>query len=133
MVFAVLIFGRVAVMEHPSSLLVLTPEGYQTPKHPVASGQLLHDHLEAALFEHLPQEAIDLMTCKPIKELIRRRVVWFPSPRHDSEDAFLTELRVSDERGLFPVYFDRLPASDAVSSVGGVQITIPASSLRPGT
>jgi tetratricopeptide (TPR) repeat protein len=89
-------------------------------------------HVSTLSTPHLPPEAIDLMIQRPIKELIRRRAAWFPSPRHDSEDAFLTDLRVSHERGLFPVYFDRLPTSDAVSAIGGVQIAIPAAALKLG-
>jgi len=41
-------------------------------------------------------------------------------------------LRVARERGVFPVYFDHLPASDAVTAIGGVQISIPVSVLEPG-
>lgn len=89
-------------------------------------------HMMQLIEQRLPQEAIVLMTQRPIKELIQRRAVWFPSPRHDSNDAFLTDLRVAHERGLFPVYFDRLPASDAATAIGGVQIPIPASVLIPG-
>lgn len=88
-------------------------------------------HVSTLSTPHLPQEAIDLMTRQPIKELIRLRAAWFPSPRHDSKDAFLTDLRVSHERGLFPVYFDRLPTSDGVSAIGGVQMAIPAAALKP--
>jgi hypothetical protein len=90
-------------------------------------------HFTALFTPHLPQEAIDLMIQRPIKELVRRRTVWFPSPRHDSKDAFLTDLRVSHERGLFPVYFDHLPTSDFVSVIGGVQIAIPAAALQLGS
>jgi tetratricopeptide (TPR) repeat protein len=89
-------------------------------------------HVSTLNTPHLPQEAIDLMTRWPIKDLIRRRAVWFPSPRHDSDDAFLTDLRVGHERGVFPVYFDRLPTSDTVTAVGGVRIPIPASALKSG-
>lgn len=89
-------------------------------------------HVSTLSTPQMPQEAIDLMTRQPIKELIRLRAAWFPSPRHDSKDAFLTDLRVSHERGLFPVYFDRLPTSDAVRAIGGVQIAIPAAALKPG-
>jgi hypothetical protein len=71
------------------------------------------------------------MTHRPIKELIQRRAVWFPSPRFDSKDAFLTDLRVAHERGLFPVYFDRLPASDGATEIGGIDVQIPASALTP--
>lgn len=73
---------------------------------------------------YLPQEAIDLMIHRPIEELIQRRVIWFPTLRANSQDPFLTDLRVGYRRGLFPVYFDQLPTSEAVSVCGGVQINI---------
>ena len=89
-------------------------------------------HFSPLSTPHVPEEAVALMTRHPIKELIQRRALWFPSPRFDSEDAFLTDLRVAHERGLFPVYFDRLPTSDAVTAIGGVQTTIPAFALKSG-
>lgn len=89
-------------------------------------------HFSALATPYAPKEAIDLMTRRPIKELIQRRVVWFPSPRFNSKDAFLTDLRVARERDLFPVYYDRLPTSEAVTAIGAVAIAIPASVLTPG-
>ena len=86
-------------------------------------------HMMALSAPYLPQEAIDLMIRRPAKELIQRRAVWFPTERFSSKDPFLTDLRIGHERGVFPVYFDRLPTSDAVAVCGGVQITIPAKLL----
>lgn len=88
-------------------------------------------HVSTLSTPHLPAEAIELMTRRPIEELIQRRAVWFPSPRRGSKDAFLTDLRVAHERGLFPVYFDRLPISDGAAEIGGVDVRIPASALTP--
>lgn len=48
----------------------------------------------------------------------------------------MTDLRIGHERGVFPVYFDNLPTSDAVTLCGSVQITIPSKLLsadRPST
>lgn len=93
-------------------------------------------HISALSTPYLPQEAIDLMIRRPSKELIRRRVVWFPTDRFASKDPFLTDLRIGHERGVFPVYLDKLPTSDAVAVCGGVQITIPSKLLstdRPST
>jgi tetratricopeptide (TPR) repeat protein len=73
---------------------------------------------------YLPQEAIDLMIRRPTKELIQRRTIWMPIDRSASKDPFLNDLRVGHERGVFPVYFDRFPTSDAVEAYGGVQIAI---------
>jgi tetratricopeptide (TPR) repeat protein len=89
-------------------------------------------HVMALSAPYLPQEAIDLMIRRPTKELIQRRAVWFPTERFSSKDPFLTDLRIGHERGVFPVYFDRLPTSDAVVVCGGVQITIPAKLLSAG-
>jgi hypothetical protein len=72
----------------------------------------------------LPQPAIDLMIGRSIKELIRRRALWFPTPRWKSRDPFLTDLRVGSERGVVPAYFDHVPTSDAVSTCGGVRVAI---------
>jgi tetratricopeptide (TPR) repeat protein len=83
-------------------------------------------HMMALSAPYLPQQAIDLMIRRPTKELIRRRVVWFPTERFSSKDPFLADLRIGHERGVFPVYFDRLPTSDEVAVSGGVQIAIPA-------
>ena len=75
---------------------------------------------------YLPQEAIDLMIKRTTKELIKNRTLWVPTDRVYSKDPFLTDLMIGYERGLFPVYFDTLPSSDAVSVCGGVKIMIPA-------
>jgi hypothetical protein len=80
----------------------------------------------------LPQEAIDLMVHRPIDELIARRAVWLPSPRHSSIDQFLTDLRIGHERGFFPVYFERVPTSNAVTLCSAVQITVPEEVLKGG-
>ena len=81
-------------------------------------------HVATFSTPQLPRAAIDLMVANPIEELTQKRAIWFPSPRFDSEDAFLTDLRVAHERGLFPVYFDCLPTSDAAAAIGGVEILI---------
>jgi tetratricopeptide (TPR) repeat protein len=82
-------------------------------------------HVSALSTAYLPQQAIDLMIHRPTKELIQRRAIWFPTDRFNSKDRFLTDLRIGHERGVFPVYFDRLPTSDAVAVCGGVEITVP--------
>jgi len=82
---------------------------------------------------HLPAEALNLMLERPIKELIQRRALWFPSPRHTSDNPFLTDLRVAYERGLFPTYFDRLPTSNDVAVVGSVRVAVPESALTSST
>ncbi|HXM64551.1 MAG TPA: toll/interleukin-1 receptor domain-containing protein [Terriglobales bacterium] len=82
-------------------------------------------HMMALSPPRLPQEAIDLMIRRPIEELIERRAVWFPTARFRKEDRFLTDLRIGRERGVFPVYFDGPPASDAVASCGGVEVVVP--------
>ena len=45
---------------------------------------------------------------------------------------FPTDLRIGHERTIFPVYFDRFPASEAVADRGGVRIEprIPFSTAR---
>lgn len=78
---------------------------------------------------HLPVEALRLMLERSVKDLVRQRAVWFPSPRHDSDDPFLTDLRVAYERGLFPTFFDRLPTSNDVTVVGSVRVDVPESAL----
>jgi len=82
-------------------------------------------HMMALSVPYLPQQAIDLMVRRPAKELIQRRAVWFPTDRFSSKDPFLTDLRIAHERGVFPVYLERLPTSDAVAVCGGVRVTIP--------
>jgi hypothetical protein len=86
-------------------------------------------HVMALSSPCLPQAAIDLMVRRPVKELIQRRAVWFPTDRFASKDPFLTDLRIGHERGVFPVYFGRFPTSEAVTVCGGVQITIPSKVL----
>ena len=73
----------------------------------------------------LPQQAIDLMGRHPIEDLIAHRAVWLPTLRHGSKDPFLTDLRVGYERGLFPVYFDHFPASDATAISAAIRIAVP--------
>lgn len=79
-----------------------------------------------ALYEpYLPQEAIDLMVYHPIKDLIGKQMIWFSSYRHESSDSFLYDLILGYERGIFPVYFDKLPTSNAVTICSTVQISVP--------
>jgi len=82
-------------------------------------------HVMTLSTTYLPQEAIDLMIGRPVEELIERRAMWFPTDRFSSKDRFLTDLRIGRERGVFPVYFGRLPTSDDVVDCGGIQISIP--------
>ncbi|MBI2910395.1 MAG: tetratricopeptide repeat protein [Chloroflexi bacterium] len=86
-------------------------------------------HMMALDETYLPQEAVDLMIHRPARELAKLHAMWMPARQSSSEDPFLTCLRFGLERGLFPVYFDHLPTSDAVAVCGGVQITIPAKLL----
>jgi len=86
-------------------------------------------HVSAFAAPCLPQEAIDLMVRRPVRELVQRRAVWFPTDRFTSNDPFLTDLRIGHGRGVFPVYFDRLPTSGAVAVYGGVQLSIPSTLL----
>ena len=79
-------------------------------------------HAIAGDTPRLPVEAMDLMLNRPVKELIKRRAVWFPHPRQWSDDPFLTDLRMGYERWLFPTYFDRLPSSESVTVVGSTTI-----------
>ena len=89
-----------------------------------------HGGLKALKGGLLPQEAIDLMINRPIKEMIQRRAVWFPTERHTSTDPFWIDLMYGRNCGVFPVYFDHLPTSDAVTVCGGVEMTIPTKFLR---
>lgn len=97
--------------------------------HQVTSGAKRQGYVSTLSPRNLPPEAIELMIRRPIKELISRRAVWFPTDRFDSEDPFLTDLRISNERGVFAVYFDRFPTSDAVVVCGGgVRMCLPEKS-----
>lgn len=87
-------------------------------------------HMMALSGTRLPQEAIDLMLRQPTTELIERRCLWFPTDRSSSKDQFLIDLRIGHERAVFPVYFDRIPTSDAVAAVAGVQVDIPNALLQ---
>lgn len=80
----------------------------------------------------LPQSAIDVMLGRPISELTALNAIWMPFPSNLTKDPFLTQLRVSHERGLIPVYFESLPASNAVAHRAGVQVTIPQELLDGG-
>jgi tetratricopeptide (TPR) repeat protein len=86
-------------------------------------------HMMALSAPYLPQEAIDLMIGRSANELIERRAVWFPTKRFAQKDPFLFDLLIGHERGVFPVYFDRLPTSDAVAVCGGVQMAIASTLL----
>lgn len=79
----------------------------------------------------LPQAAIDLMIGHPREELARLGAIWFPVDLSSSKDAFLTELRVAHEQGVFPVYLDKLPTSSAVAVGSAVRLLIPEA-LRTG-
>lgn len=86
-------------------------------------------HMMALSTGHLPKQAIDLMVNRSRRELIQRRAVWFPTKRISSKDPFLTDLGIGYERGVIPVYFDSFPASEEVSVIAGVEITIPGEFL----
>jgi hypothetical protein len=86
-------------------------------------------HMMALGDPKLPKGGIELMLGVPMEKLVQHRAVWFPTQRFESKDPFLTDLLVSRERGVFPVYFDRIPTSDAVMACGAVQINFPATML----
>jgi tetratricopeptide (TPR) repeat protein len=87
-------------------------------------------HVMTSSTTYLPQEAIDLMVGRAVGELTERRAIWFPTDRFSSDDRLLTDLRIGRERGVFPVYFGRLPTSDDVADCGGAQISIPSALLN---
>lgn len=89
-------------------------------------------HIMALAESNLPLEAISLMIRKSVEELIQLRSIWFPTDRFTSIDPFVTDLRISNERGVFPVYFDSLPTSESVEDCGGVQISVNSFSLNEG-
>jgi tetratricopeptide (TPR) repeat protein len=82
-------------------------------------------HMMALKALSLPQQAIDLMIRQSITTLIERRTLWMASPRCTSRDPFLTDLRVAHERGFFPVYLDRFPASEATTVCAAARVTVP--------
>lgn len=87
-------------------------------------------HMMGLCTQFLPQQAIDLMVHHPIEELIAHRAIWLPTPRHGSNDPFLTDLRVGYERSLVPVYLDQFPASDAVAISAAIRIVAPRQVLN---
>jgi tetratricopeptide (TPR) repeat protein len=111
----------------PPSVRIEGPANMLPPYMPVEAKSDVEGegHMMALFAPHLPVEAIDLMIRRPAEELILRRAVWFPVKRFESNDSFLTDLRTGHERGVFPVYFDRLPTSDAVTVCGGVRCSVP--------
>jgi len=50
--FAFSVFSRIPVVQESSSLLGLSPEWNQTPKHQSLSWRLLDDHFESTFFDH---------------------------------------------------------------------------------
>jgi hypothetical protein len=82
-------------------------------------------HIGSLHTNRIAQQAIDLMVNHSEEELSRLRAIWIPSHRFSSESPFHEDLGIAHERGLLPVYFDRLPVADAVSTCDGVRILIP--------
>jgi hypothetical protein len=88
-------------------------------------------HVSTLSTPRVPSAAVELMIQHPVSELIQRRAVWFPSPRRQSKEPFLTDLRVAHERNVFPLYFDSLPTSDQATAIDAVKIGIPVSVTAP--
>jgi hypothetical protein len=86
-------------------------------------------HVMTSATTYLPQAAIDLMIGRPVEELIKHRLIWFPTDRFSSDDRLLTDLRIGRERGVFPVYLRHVPASDDATECGSVLIPFPRSLL----
>lgn len=74
----------------------------------------------------LPSVAIQLMLGEPMSRLKEMGLAWLPYDRFSSEDRFLTDLRISKEKGMLPIYCGALPYSEAVKNVGRVVVSLGA-------
>jgi len=83
------------------------------------------EHFIPLVTPSLPQEAIDLMLRTPAEDLTSKRAFWLPSERFEAKDPFLGDLLTGRARGLFPVYLDHIPGSDAAVRYAAVQISVP--------
>lgn len=88
------------------------------------------------LFGHargLPPEASNLMLDLSEKEIISRKVLFFPVERANAPSRLLNDLRIAKEQRLIPVYSQRLPVAEEVGALASIKLLFPViSSLGDG-
>ncbi|MBI1927762.1 tetratricopeptide repeat protein [Candidatus Poribacteria bacterium] len=73
----------------------------------------------------LPDQAHQLILSSSAAELTDQRIFFLPYERHLANDKLATDLRLSKELGIMPVYFDALPNSDSVQVLTSTTIHLP--------
>ena len=73
----------------------------------------------------LPPQAYDFFLNSSPSELLERKIFFFPHERHKANDKLLSDLHVSKEYDLLPLYNSELPFSKFVSSVEYYDFNIP--------
>jgi tetratricopeptide (TPR) repeat protein len=88
------------------------------------------------LFGHargLPPEANKLMLDLSEKEILSRKVLFFPVERANAHSRLLNDLRIAKDQRLIPVYYQRLPVSEEVDALASIKLLFPViSSLGDG-
>lgn len=73
----------------------------------------------------LPIQAHQIILSRSAEKLINNKIFFLPYERHLANDKLLTDLRLSKEFKLIPVYFDSLPSSENVEILTSKIIDLP--------
>ena len=73
----------------------------------------------------LPEQAHKLILSSSAAELIGQRIFFMPYERNLANDKLLSDLRLSKELHLIPVYFDSLSQSESVEVMTSVTLNLP--------
>jgi tetratricopeptide (TPR) repeat protein len=73
-----------------------------------------------------PDQAHQLILSSSATDLTGQKIFFLPYERHLANDKLLSDLRLSKELGLVPVYFDSLPNSDSVEIMTSMTVDLPA-------
>lgn len=73
----------------------------------------------------LPGQAHQIILSSSAAELTGQKIFFLPYERHLANDKLLSDLRLSKELGLIPVYFDSLPNSESVDVMTSATVNIP--------
>lgn len=78
----------------------------------------------------LPPQAHQLILSRTAKELIDNKIFFLPYERYLANDKLLSDLNISKEFKLIPVYFEKLPKSENIEVLFSKEIDLPILSLK---
>jgi len=73
----------------------------------------------------LPDQAHQLILSRSAEDLTSQKIFFLPYERHLANDKLLSDIRLSKEFGLVPVYFESLPNSESIEVITSSTIDLP--------